>query len=206
MRVGYDQAAKQYLEARPVDGRDVELLEALHDRMTPHARVLDIGCGAGVPVSRRLIDLGHEVIGIDFSSAQLDFAKRHVPRLRVVEADMVGLPFGSERADAVVCYYAIIHVPRENHSGVFREFHRVLRPGGWALLCVGSDDNPEDLDAESWMGTPMYWSHYDAPTTMGLLEEVGFEVVSSWDVPDPMGHGSHRFVLAQSLNSAVRGR
>ena len=115
--------------------------------------------------------------------------------MRGVEADMLALPLGSQSVDALVCYYALIHVPRDDHSAVFEEFQRVLRRGGLALLCLGSADNPEDLDTESWLGTPMYWSHYDAATTMTLLNRTGFEVIRSWDVPDPMGHGSHRFVL-----------
>lgn len=174
------------------------LLDALDDRLCVSARILDVGCGAGVPVARRLIELGHRVIGVDLSGTQLELAKRRVDDLIEVQADMAWLPLGSHEVDAIVCYYALIHVPREDHAGVIREFQRVLRPGGWALLCIGTDDNPEDLDTESWLGAPMYWSHYDAATTMQLIAEAGFSAAEAWDVPDPMAHGSHRFVLAEN--------
>ena len=45
----------------------------------------------------------------------------------------------------------------------------------------------------------MYWSHYDAAATIALINGAGFAVASSWEVPDPMGHGAHRFVLAQAF-------
>jgi hypothetical protein len=70
--------------------------------------------------------------------------------------------------------------------------------GGTALLCLGSADNPEVLDRDSWLGIPMYWSHFDEATTTTFLVAAGFEVGSSWEIPDPMGHGSHRFVLARA--------
>ena len=198
VRRGYDLAAERYLRDRPVESGDVALLSALNERLQPPAAVLDVGCGAGVPVARRLVELGYEVIGLDFSPVQLSLARRQVPGVRVVQADMLALPFGSQRVDAVVCYYALIHVPRDDHSTVFGEFIQALRPGGLALLCLGSDDNPEDLDRESWLGIPMYWSHFDAATTTTFLVAAGFAVISSWEIPDPMGHGSHRFVLARA--------
>jgi SAM-dependent methyltransferase len=112
---------------------------------------------------------------------------------------MAALPFGAGTFDALVSYYAVIHVPRTDHAGVFSEFRRVLRAGGWALVCIGSGDNPDDRDPGSWLGTAMYWSHYDAETTLGLVGGAGFDVADSWDVPDPMDHGTHRFVLARAV-------
>jgi hypothetical protein len=71
--------------------------------------------------------------------------------------------------------------------------HRVLRPGGQALLCLGAADLAEDDDPDSWLGTRMYWSHYDAATNLRLLREAGFTVDDAREVPDPMGHRGHLF-------------
>jgi hypothetical protein len=150
---GYDQCAETYLAARPDDGADVAELAPLLGALGPGAAVLDAGCGAGVPVTERLVD-------------------------------------------AVVSYYAIIHVPRVEHHRVFAEIHRVLRPGGYALLCLGWGDLPDDLDPDSWLGVPMYWSHFDADTNVRLLGDAGLVVRTSTEVTDPMDHHSHQFVLA----------
>jgi cyclopropane fatty-acyl-phospholipid synthase-like methyltransferase len=199
VRRGYDQAAASYHAARTLDGPDVALLVDLHQRLRPGARILDVGCGAGVPVARRLTELGHEVVGLDLSMAQLVLARDQVPDLRIVAAEMSALPITSSAFHALVSYYAVIHVPREDHAAVFDEFRRVLQPGGWVLVCVGSDDNPEDRDAASWLGTPMYWSHFDAETTLALVSGARFRVEDSWEIRDPMEEqGSHRFVLAQA--------
>jgi ubiquinone/menaquinone biosynthesis C-methylase UbiE len=201
VRRGYDEMGATYHAARPVDGRDAALLVELHRRIPSGARVLDVGCGAGVPVARRLVELGHDVVGLDISMVQLGLAQSHVPRLRPVAAEMSALPVRTGAFDALVSYYALIHVPREDHGAVFGEFHRALGGEGRTLVCIGTTDTPEDRDTDSWLGTPMYWSHFDVETTLGLIAGSGFRIEASWDVPDPMGHGSHRFVLAQATSA-----
>ena len=174
VRDGYDRIASSYLEARPNDGGDVRLLEELIAELPARSRVLDAGCGSGVPVSSRLLAAGHHVVGMDFSSAQLSLAQTVLTRYQLVQGDLTELPFADGTFDAVVSFYAIIHVPREAHGSLLEEIRRVLRPNGWTLLCLGWGDLPADLDVESWLGVPMFWSHFDQDTNRGLLSEVGF--------------------------------
>lgn len=197
VRHGYDEIAEAYLEARTVDGGDLRVLDELIHRLVPGDRVLDAGCGAGLPVTRRLVDAELTTLGLDCSMGQLRLARRLVPEVALVQGDLASLPFTAASFDAVVSYYAIIHVPRLDHAAVFAEVRRILKPGGWSLLCLGQEDNPEDRDPESWLGTPMYWSHFDAATSLELLRAAGLEVVSDEIVPDPMDHGGHLFALVR---------
>lgn len=196
VREGYDQVASTYLEARPRDGEDVALLSEMLKDLPNHGRVLDAGCGSGIPVARRLLEAGHDVTGLDFSSAQLDLARSNVTKCQLVQGDLTNLPFLSGSFDAVVSYYAIIHVPREEHEALLSEIQRVLRHEGRALLCLGWGDLPEDRDPDSWLGVPMFWSHFDERANLALLAKVGFTPQWSKQVADPMGHASHQFVLS----------
>src|SRR5262249_37427504 len=148
-------------------------------------------------VTRRLVDAGFVTTALDFSTAQLRLAADLVPGARRVQGDLTVLPFAGARFDAVVSFYAVIHVPRDDHTAVFAEVRRGLRPGGWAPLCLGAMDNPDDHDDESWLGAPMYWSHWDADTNRSLLRAGGLEIVEDHIVPDPMGHAGHLFALAR---------
>lgn len=197
VRDGYDEVATRYLADRPTDGGDIAALAELVERLVPRSRVLDAVCGAGVPITRQLVAAGLTTVGLDFSIKQLELAGGLVPEADPVQGDLASLPFPAASFDAVVSYYAIIHVPRADHAAVFAEVRRVLRPGGWSLLCVGAGDLPEDHDPESWLGAPMYWSHFDAPTNRGLIRDAGLEIVSDREIPDPMGHRGHLFVLAR---------
>jgi|HubBroStandDraft_6_1064221.scaffolds.fasta_scaffold166475_2 hypothetical protein len=60
---GYDRIASSYLDARTRDGGDVALLEELLADIPDGSRVLDAGCGSGVPVVSRLREAGHDVVG-----------------------------------------------------------------------------------------------------------------------------------------------
>ena len=62
VRAGYDRMAPAYLAARPRDGADVQLLSELIRRVPSAGRVLDAGCGAGVPATDALRRAGLDVI------------------------------------------------------------------------------------------------------------------------------------------------
>jgi SAM-dependent methyltransferase len=196
VRRGYDEAAESYLASRPMVGADVALLRGFVDRLPAGAAVLDGGCGAGRPVAEALRRAGLAVTGLDLSHRQLVLA-RDLGWAAAVQGDLAALPFPDGAFAGVVSYYAIFHLPREEHPAVFAELHRVLRAGGLALLCLGSRDLPEDCDPDSWLGQPMYWSQFDAPTNIALLGAAGFDRLWHGEVIDPMGHGRHLFALVQ---------
>jgi ubiquinone/menaquinone biosynthesis C-methylase UbiE len=194
VRRGYDEIAERYVAARTWGG-DVALLAELVTRLRPGDTILDAGCGAGVPVMRELTDAGMAVVGVDLSGVQLDLARSRVPEADLTQADLVTLPFGDRSFDGLTSFYAVIHVPRAHHSAVFAEFRRVLRPEGVALLCLGARDLPEEDDSDSWLGTHMFWSHFDAETNLGMLRAANFDVLRDEIVADPMNHGHHLFAL-----------
>ena len=143
----------------------------------------------------QLVDADLQVVGIDLSSAQVRLARSHSPGAHLAQADLVTLPFGDRSFEGLVSYYAVIHVPRSEHRLVLDEFRRVLVPGGVALLCLGAGDVAEDHDLESWLGAPMFWSHFDAETNLKMLRASGFDIIRHEIVEDPMDHGRHLFAL-----------
>ena len=202
VRQGYERAAAAYLAERTQDSADVRALARLVEVLPPGARVLDAGCGAGLPIAAQLTAAGHRLIGVDFAVAQLALARQNVPGAAFVCQDMTALGLAPAAFDAVCSYYAIIHIPRHEHAGILAAFHRALRPGGYAFLCLGAADLDDDFD-DDYFGVRMYWSHYDGPTNLALLRDAGFEVLWSSFVSDSLGDSppdaGHLFVLARKL-------
>jgi hypothetical protein len=129
-----------------------------------------------VPVSR-LVSNDFEVVGVDFAMEQLRLAHQLIPRAEFVCQDMTRLGFAEECFDAIVSYYALINVPREEHRQVLLDFRKVLKASGLALLCMGAGDLP---GAEGdFMGATMYWSHHGAQDNIKMLEECGFDIILS---------------------------
>jgi 2-polyprenyl-3-methyl-5-hydroxy-6-metoxy-1,4-benzoquinol methylase len=169
--------AEQYQATKdPEDPLPLRAMEDLASLLPSRAAVLDLGCGAGVPVTRWLADRGFAVTGVDVSAKQLEQARTFVPEGTFIKADMTEVDFGPESFDAVVAFHSVIHVPRTEHPALLESIHRWLEPGG-ALLATMSEAEYEgrDEDWEGW-GTPMVWSHYDRQANVAMLREAGFEI------------------------------
>ncbi len=196
VKEGYNAIADRYLAERTRDSEDVSLLNDFMERLPTNAKVLDAGCGAGIPISQMLSER-FQVTGVDFSEAQIELAKKNVPNATFLCEDMTKLDFPENTFDGITSYYAIIHIPREEHQGLLTNFYKMLKPGGFALLCLGAEHLIDDVD-ENYLGTRMYWSHYDTETYLKMLKECGFSIIWSKRVADETCEGAgHLFVLAQ---------
>lgn len=194
VKAGYNRIARRYLQDRTLDSQDVRLLDDLIGRLPENAQVLDAGCGSGLPVAKILSER-FDVTGVDFSEAQIELARKTVPAASFICRDMTKLDLPSDTFEAICSYYAIIHIPRQEHRPLLVNFHRLLRPGGFALLCLGAEDLEEDID-QDYLGARMYWSHYDADTYLKMLKEIGYTVLWSRIVADETCEGAgHLFVL-----------
>lgn len=199
VRAGFNEIASKYLAERSRKSKDVGLLKELVDRLPKGARVLDAGCGPGVPVTRYLARF-FDVTGVDFSEQQVKLARGLVPKARFFCEDMETLTFPDDSFDAICSYYAIIHIPRSKHKRILKNFHRMVRPGGLALLCMGAGELPNSI--EEYHGTPMYWSHYGSEKNLRLLSECKYDIIWSRTLkdanPSPLHpESAHLFVLAK---------
>ena len=196
VRTGYNKIADRYLAERTADSEDVRLLSDFIELLAHGAKVLDAGCGAGIPISRLLAEL-FDVTGVDFSEAQIELARKNVPNAKFICEDMTKLNFPEDSFDGICSYYAIIHIPREEHLALLANFQRTLMPGGVALLCLGAQHLIDDID-EDYLGTRMYWSHYDSGTYIEMLKGCGFSIIWAKYVKDETCEGAgHLFVLVQ---------
>lgn len=196
VKEGYNTIAARYLAERTRDSEDVRLLNDFIERLPLHVKVLDAGCGAGIPISQMLSE-HFQVTGVDFSEAQIELSKKNVPNATFLCEDMTKLNFPENTFDGITSYYAIIHIPREEHQSLLANFHRMLKPGGFALLCLGAEHLIDDID-EDYLGTRMYWSHFDTETYLKMLNDCGFSMIWSKRVEDKTCEGAgHLFVLVQ---------
>ncbi len=195
---GYDSSAERYLEwsARIEDEPRMRLLAQLNDRLPDGARVLDLGCGAGVPCTAVLAER-HDVLGVDLSAAQLELARRNVPGARFERGDMTRLSFPDGSFDAVTAFYSVLHVPREEHGALFARIACWLRPGGRFLAALGRGE-ANGVEAE-WLGTPMFFSSNGSAENRRLLEAAGFtlEVDEPATLEEPEGPATFHWVLGR---------
>ena len=123
--------------------------ERIKQHLQPGQRVLDAGCGRYMTFCKNLAGIGH-MVGIDLEST-LETDNRKAPY--GIRGDLNRLPFPSGHFDMVISRSVIEHL--EDPEQVFREFCRVLRPGGKAVILT-----PNKYDYVSVIAalTP-YWVH-----------------------------------------------
>jgi len=172
---GYDAVAERYLDWSAGSKLRERWLEDLRPHLPLRAKVLDLGCGAGVPVAKLLSDGGSDVLGVDLSPRQIELARSHVPTAEFREGDIASIDFETGSFDAVVALYSITHVPRALHQELFKRVYRWLVPGGVFLASLGTRDLPAWTG--EWLGTTMFFSHFDAPTNLRLLERAGLTIL-----------------------------
>jgi SAM-dependent methyltransferase len=175
VRFGYDALGESYTEwSARVDGDPRgRYLEELSGRLPDGARVVDLGCGSGLP-STKLLTERFDVVGVDVSEAQLALARRNVPGATFVEGDLGRVSFPPTSFAAVTALYSISHLPREEHAALFGEVFSWLRPGGFFLATLGAGDGPDWTG--DWLGVPMFFSSWDAERNRELLLQAGFEL------------------------------
>jgi SAM-dependent methyltransferase len=128
---GYARWSKTYdTPGNPLIQLEQPVVWSLFDQITPGA-ALDAACGTGRH-ARRLVELGHTVVGVDGSPEMLDLAKNSVPDAVFRAGDLCSLPLESASVDVVVCGLALEHVAEL--SKAISELRRVLRSGGRMIL------------------------------------------------------------------------
>jgi 2-polyprenyl-3-methyl-5-hydroxy-6-metoxy-1,4-benzoquinol methylase len=200
VRRGYDAVSHAYRsdagESNPSRSETTSTYEAWIAELVSHladgARVLDIGCGAGVPADRLLVDAGMTVTGIDISSVQIERARTLVPEATFVCGDIVDLALEHDTFDAIVCLYTLIHVPLDDQRTLLQRAFTALRPEGLLLAIVGHE---RWSGVEDYFGAPMFWEHAEIDTYLAWLRDDGFDVL--WHRFVPEGDTGHELVLAR---------
>ncbi|MBV9555844.1 MAG: class I SAM-dependent methyltransferase [Pseudolabrys sp.] len=198
MARGYDLLADGYLVRFGRSQVRDRWLQELIARVPVPARILDLGCGAGVPVARRLVEHGFDVLGVDGSKRQIELARANVPAGEFIHADMTALEFAPASFDAVAAFYSITHVPREEHAPLFKRIAAWLRPGGQFLASLGAGECADWLGL--WLGVEMFFSHYDARTYQRLIRAAGLEVQQADVVDQDNDDARFLWVVARKLH------
>jgi SAM-dependent methyltransferase len=176
---GYDRIAERYAAwaARVWSDERARYTNLIVRSLPVGADVLELGCSTGGSTTQALAER-FKLTGVDLSTRNVELARANVPSATFLHADMTALELEPASFDAVVAFFSIIHVPRDEQPGLLAQIARWLRPGGLFVATMGAHATENGYE-EDWLGAPMYWSHFDAETNRRLVEEAGLVIESA---------------------------
>ncbi|MBN2500352.1 MAG: class I SAM-dependent methyltransferase [Anaerolineales bacterium] len=174
---GYDQIAHDYarLETNNEWPR-IRWLYKLLERLPPGSSVLDLGCGSGDPADIEIAQ-NHQITGVDISQTQIELARQNVPHGTFIHADAGAVDFPAASFDAVVSFYTIEHLPREEHASLLQRIQQWIKPNGFFLLSIEAGEY-EGMVGE-WLNVPMFISCFDPETMKGMVIAAGFNILET---------------------------
>lgn len=202
-RASYDIVAADYARLIP-DAHDGRPLDAAIMRAFAELAgnpIADLGCGTG-RITQHLHELGKDVFGVDLSDGMLEQARKLYPHLTFTQGDITKLDLDDDSLGGAVVWYSTVHMPAQ--AVPWREFHRVVEPGGYLLHAFKLGNRKRHLDHAYGhdVDLDVYW--HDIDETVGNATEAGFnEVARLQRQKDVHEGGPQAFLLLRKRNPAA---
>lgn len=185
IKTSYDAMASSYntwatSQSSPRTTYTTQILASI---TSPSPLILELGCGAGLPISRQILDSGARLIANDISTTQIALARQSCPDANAtfIPGDMLTLSFDPETFDGGVAFFSIFHLPREEQKVMFEKVFTWMKRGSKLAFNLGSEDK-EEINGE-FFGKEMFWSGWGVERSLEILRDVGF-VTEKWKVRD----------------------
>ncbi|HEY3355522.1 MAG TPA: methyltransferase domain-containing protein [Polyangia bacterium] len=164
----------------------------------PGEVLVDLGCGRGQDVIRAAGRVGAAgaAIGVDLSEEMLARARASVPpflrNVRFVQSDLAPLALDDAAADAVVSNCTINHAP--DKAAVYREVHRVLRPGGRVVVAdvIAETELPAAVRADPAAWAACYGGAITEAEYLAAITDAGFTTIEVLERSEPYDKGGVR--------------
>lgn len=135
----YDLIASGFAQLRDSFNTEQKYIDQLLEYLKPGASILDVGCGSGYPIASYMINKGYQVTGVDSSQELLNIAKKNSPTLKTIYGDVRTVEI-KQRFDAIVEWWCLFHLPKEDHANMFARFASWLNKGGILEFTTGDSE------------------------------------------------------------------
>jgi len=172
----YDLIAEWYASERD-DQTGVPEATALASLIPRGSRVLDIGCGNGIPITRALLGRGHSLVGLDSSSAMLQRFRNNCPDTPAVRGIAQSCPFVDCIFDAAVAWGIMFHLNHQDQCRAIASISRVLKNRAPFLFTSGKVGGFEGK-VGTMNGVVFRYFSYSIRNYRCILRDHGFALLS----------------------------
>lgn len=169
----YEKHAKGWDNHRPRSLREKSWLNKFTQSLPPGSSLLDVGCGAGEPISRYLVEQGFSITGVDSSQTMIDICRARFPDETWLVMDMRDLAL-VKQFGGIIAWDSFFHLNPDEQRSTLQAFIRLLRPEGAILLTVGHKAGEVMGKVE---GEAVYHSSLSPREYKHILSSVGFQEI-----------------------------
>lgn len=166
-------------------------LERFAALLPPRATALDLGCGPGVPIARRLAGRGLRVTGVDAAPVMIGLARAALPAQAWHVAEMRGLDRGRRFAGSLA-WDSFVHLDAADQRAMFAVVAAHALPGAGLMVTTGP---AAGTAIGELFGAPLFCARLAGSEHAMLLACYGFTIVAQ-ENEDP-GCGGRAVWLAR---------
>lgn len=195
-RKGYDQKAQAYASwSASLESPRLQWLDKLFTNLATTTsdlrglKIVELGCGNGVPTALRIAQLTGRVIGLDISATQIEISRENFQSagievdgnaVELREEDILESVFDTNSVDAICAFYAIIHLSVPEQETLLGRCFQWLRPDGCILFNMATRKSVEGHEVtQDWLGMTAYWASAGTDGTRSVLEKIGFKIIET---------------------------
>jgi ubiquinone/menaquinone biosynthesis C-methylase UbiE len=192
----YDRVVDKYSD---VYGNNPEYNYAIERFMqvVKKGKLLDIGCGNGLPTTKMMKTHGYDLVGVDVSKKMLEAAKINVPKVDFIHDDIRKLDLEKESFDGIYALFTFNHFKKKELPKLVAKLYEALKYDGAILLSV-AEGNFEGKSVI--LGEKVYWKEYTEEELKILFKDFDIHSIEKMEFKpgvegEPMR--KHIFLIAQ---------
>ncbi len=174
--------------------------DAFCQRISPNAKVLEIGCGPG-NITKYILDKrpDFELLAIDVAPSMIDLARANNPNAEFKVMDCREIDTISEKFNAIMCGFCLPYLSKNDCKKLIVDSANLLHKDGQIYLSVTEGDYQKSGFQTGSTGDKTYFYYYQEDFLIEELEKNGFEDIEIFRKTYPRGEGEeiHLIVMAK---------
>jgi SAM-dependent methyltransferase len=189
----YKKNAKAYDQERGRSLFEKQYLDKIIRLLADQPKVLDLGCGAGEPIAKYLIENSCLLDGADYSEAMLKICREKFPEQHWYFADMrnIDLP---KKYDGIISWGAYFHLNQDEQRDCLAKLCQNLNLNGILMITVGHEEGEV---TGTVVGQKVYHSSLSKDEYIEILNRNSMKVVE-FNLQDPACHGFSVFIARKT--------
>ncbi len=175
----YERQARHWDDVRPTSLYEKPWLDRFASALPPKGRLLDLGCGSGIPVAGYFLGKGYALVGVDYSETMIELARQHYPDTDWPEVewkvqDIMRLSL-SGQFEGIYSWDGFFHLSIDQQRDVLPKLSDLVKAQGAIMLTVGTGEGEVTGTVG---GETVYHASLAPDEYKDLLSQGGFETIS----------------------------